>query len=124
MSQIQPNLFLKSLRDKIAGGDTDAILPIWEALWENGYHTFSRNLMARVCENGFTDLLRFMMEHNYVFDRLAIYISAFEGNIHFLELLFGYQDNFQGVNKQHLRTQLVEKDLDQVIQYLESIDFF
>ena len=66
MSQIQPNLFLKTLCDKIAGGDTDAILPIWEALWEGGYHTFSRNLMARVCENGFTDLLEFMIEHNYV----------------------------------------------------------
>jgi len=123
MNQVQENLFLKSLRDKIAEGDTDAILPIWEALWENGYHTFSRNLMARVCENGFTDLLEFMIEHNYFFDRLAIYISAFEGNIHFLELLFACQE-FQNVNRQHLRTQLVEKELDQVIKYLENIEFF
>lgn len=123
MNQIQENLFLKSLRDKIAEGDTDAILPIWEALWENGYHTFSRNLMARVCENGFTDLLEFMIEHNYVFDGLAIYISAFEGNIHFLELLFENQE-FQNINRQHLRTQLEERELNQVIQYLENIEFF
>lgn len=123
MDQVQENLFLKSFRNKIAGGNTDAILPMWEALWENGHHSFNRNLMARVCENGFVDLLQFMMEHDYVFDKLAIYISAFRGNIHFLELLFEYQE-FQNVNKQHLRTQLVAKGLDQVIQYLESIDFF
>jgi hypothetical protein len=123
MNQVQENLFLKSLCDKIVEGDTDAVLPIWEALWENGYHSFTRNVMARVCENGFTDLLQFMMEHDYVFDKLAIYISAFSGNIHSLELLFAYQE-FQNVNKQHLRTQLVEKELNQVIEYLENIDFF
>ena len=124
MSQIQQNLFLEALRAKIKEGDTDGILPIWEALWKTGYHTFSRNLMARVCENGFKDLLKFMMKHGYVFDKLAIYISAFNGNSDFLKLLIEYQDDFQGLNKIHLKNQLVEKELDKVIQYLESIDFF
>lgn len=122
MNQIQQNLFLKALLDNVKEGDTDAILPIWKALWEDGYQTFSRNLMARVCENGFTDLLMFMFEHDYVFDKLAIYISAFEGNIHFLKLLFTYQV-FRNINKQHLISQLGKKKKYQVIHYLMSINF-
>jgi len=116
------NLFLMAIHSNV--NNVNAILEAWQTLIDEGiYEGFqNRNLMARVCESGSLQLLEFLMEHNFIFDRLAIYLSAIErADIVFLERLLSYQQ-FNDLNMNHLMTQLQERNLQQVIDFFNNLE--
>jgi|688.fasta_scaffold744698_1 hypothetical protein len=99
---------------------TEQILEIWTHLLDKNVSGFqNRNLMVNVCKRDDINLLLFMMQHNFKFDKLAIYVLAFSENIHFIEMLFEYQ-TFNDLNFVHLKKQLVKKKLYQMVEFFKS----
>ena len=99
---------------------TETILKIWTHLLNEGVSGFqNRNLMAIVCKRNDINLFLFLIHNNFKFDKLAIYILAFLENINFIEMLFQYQA-FDNLNFEHLKEQLIEKKLYQIVDFFEN----
>ena len=84
----------------------------------------NRNVMARACESGDMTLLELLITNNFVFDKLCVYICAYECNLEFLGLILNYQPNVMDeVNLQHLISEL-EKKVQDNPEIQSVIDFF
>ena len=119
MAHLSENPFYEALTN--AEHSTEQILEIWTHLLNDGVSGFqNRNLMVVVCKRNDINLLLFLMHNNFKFDKLAIYVLAFAENIHFIEMLFQYQA-FNDFNFDHLKAQLVEKKLNQMIDFFENL---
>jgi len=125
MAMQRLNLFLVSLK-AFYEDDNDAVLQAWTQLLDEGHQQdfLNRNVMARVCEYGDLDLLEFLIDHNYVFDKLCVYICAYECNLEFLCLILNYQPNvMDNIDLQHLISEL-EKKVQEHPDIQNVIDFF
>ena len=125
----QQNPFLEAFKALLILNVEDpvnAVLQAWTQLLEEGHQQefLNRNVMARVCEHGYLDLLMFLIENDYVFDKLCVYICAYECDLEFLCLILNYQPNvMDGVNLQHLLSEL-EKKVQDNPEIQSVIDFF
>ena len=122
----QQNPFLEALYMFDGEDPVNAVLQAWTQFLEEGHQQafLNRNVMARVCEHGDPDLLMFLIDNGYVFDKLCVYIYAYKCNLEFLGLILNYQPNvMDGVDLQHLISELEKKVHDDPeIQLV--IDFF